>query len=96
MAMGANLRDEHTVFANVRIPESIAEKAWEIVPDAQSMSAIIRVALAKLVGVDSDQFLTNLRDGRKPRKTSLTQILTPATMGGRKRHGDLLEQDSLD
>jgi hypothetical protein len=69
MTSGNDLRTERTVRADTRVPVSLAEKAQAQLPGL-SMSAVIRIALARLAGVDSDAFVSDLPAGRKPRSNT--------------------------
>lgn len=61
-----SIRDEQTVKVDTRVPKSLARMATEKVPGVP-MAVVIRIALARLVGIDSDQFMAPLSAGPKPR-----------------------------
>jgi hypothetical protein len=66
----ANIRDEPTVKCDTRVPQTLARMAAEKVPGVP-MAVVIRIALARLVGLDSDQFLAPLSAGPKPRNRDI-------------------------
>jgi len=59
------VRYEPTVKLTTRIPRSLIARAQAVVPGAIP-SVIMRIALARLAGMDADQFIAPLDPGRKP------------------------------
>jgi hypothetical protein len=61
------MRDEPTIHVTQRVPQSLMEAAQAKLPGV-SRSSVMRVALARLAGIDSDQFVSNIRPGGKSGK----------------------------
>lgn len=57
-------RDERTVPTMARVPVSLRAAAQAALPGIP-MASIVRVALARLAGIDADQFMGALPHGRK-------------------------------
>lgn len=67
MTEPASVRNDDTVSVHARVPRSLIGPAAARLPGL-SQSSVVRVALARLAGIDSDQFTGNLRPGPKSRK----------------------------
>jgi hypothetical protein len=65
------MRDAPTVQITNRVPVPLLDAARAKLPGV-GRAALVRVALARLAGLDSDEFVADLPRGPKPRSTDRT------------------------